>query len=319
MKKIKNNSLRILFLFFVCFFFVVKPVDAHIGGGPPILKIDGRDAATNPFFHQEVTTINLPQDIPPDTYLKNKPIQFVLDVESLVLQTTFPPDLANEISFRWSVATGENFDQVNKDYKYGANVTYTFTEAKSYLVIIEAKTPIDDDYIVIDSMQINVVPDVSYQLPTTSVSIGIQGTNSDRPVLLVSQASVDGTAKVRSSLWDFNEGKLVQGDHVERSFTVSNPYNTRIIYHRIVDSNGFIADVAFAAENYQDKIQFMPFGNLKYPPFQIETYSQAKSRIAGGLQVPVVVIIWGIVMAIGILIIVIFSVEIIRKTRKRRK
>jgi len=73
--------------------------------------------------------------------LVNKPIKIEIDVDQLTKQTTIPPQYARQLTFRWSVMDGDNFDHIFQKYKYGNSISYTFTKPKSYLLIVEAKAP----------------------------------------------------------------------------------------------------------------------------------------------------------------------------------
>jgi hypothetical protein len=305
-----------IFLFVcVCFFFFPTNVNAHIGGGPPILKINDKYAQTNPYFQQEVIAMNVSQDVAPETYLVGKQIKLAIDVPQLLKQTTFPSDVKNTISFRWSVFQGTNFDNVEKTYEYGDQVSYTFQKAKSYLVLIEAKNT-DDEFIVIDTVQLNVVPSLAYRLPTVSLFVG-QDKNPEKPMFFVSQANVDSSSKIAKSLWDFGENKLLEGSSIERTFDPMTPYNTRMVFHRIVDSQGLSTDVGFAAENFQGAIRFVSFTPTKKPPVSVGSYDQAKQRAGhNSLTKNLLFVIVGVVVLLGVIKL---FYEIVKRGKLRLK
>ncbi len=269
------NAVISLLLFLASFLFLVAPVQAHMGGGPPFLKINDTYAQTNPYYQGQLT-LTIPQDNAPKSYLVGRPIQLAIDVNALTKQTTIPPEFARKLTFRWYVATGDNFDVVSKEYKYESAVTYTFPKPQSYLIIIEAKAPSDTDYITLDTVQLNVLPASSYKLPDVSVVVGTQHADPQKSVLLVSQTRFDQSVTSEKYLWDFNDGKLSHGLRVERTFDAINDYGIGMIYHRVIDDKGFIADIGFTAEKVQGRLAFAPFGNMTTIPLKVVSYDEAQ-------------------------------------------
>lgn len=308
--------MKYLFSFFVLltvFLFLSKPVAAHIGGGPPILKINNTYAATNPYFQQEVITLTVSQDVAPEVYLVGKPIRMAIDVPELLKQTTFPPD--TEIIFRWSVTKGTNFEDVEKTYEYGDQVSFTFQKVGSYLVFIEAKNA-DDEFIIIDTVQLNVVPSLSYRMPSVAVFIGKDKT-IEKPMLFVSQTTSDKSSKITKSLWDFGDNKLLEGTSVERQFDPMTPYNTRMVFHRVIDSQGLSTDVGFAAENFQGDIRFVAFTANKKFPVIVGSYDQANQLTGTTMLVKnLLFLLAGIV---GLACIIKLFYEIVRRGKLRLK
>lgn len=276
---------------------------AHLGGGPPFLKINGKDAQTNS-LNQGASVMTIPWDNPPETYHINQPITFEIDVSELMKATTVPPEYANDIKIRWSVATGDNFEIKGESYDEGSRITKTIADGGSYLIIIEAKLPADSDFILINTVQINVLPSTEYELPFASVFIGTQFDDVKKNVLLVSDASTDPSANVKKQLWDFGDGILQEGESITRKFEDVETMGTEQVFHRVVDEQGFIADVGFMAENQNGKLQFLPFDNEKNLSVTVGTYQDAAvraGRAQNKLSVPAFLGVGsGIIVLIGI-------------------
>jgi hypothetical protein len=270
-----------LFLFVALlfsFFLLPFSVFAHSGGGPPFLKINDKYAQTNP-YSGTLTLLHIPQDIPPEQYLVNKSITLSLDTDQLNKQTFISADLIDGLVFRWSLWEGDNFDKRVGEYKDGTEVSYAIKTPKSYLIKLEAKSPLDEDFIVLDTVQINILPNMSYHMPTASVFIGTQKNNES---LFVSQSKVNSKSTIKTYLWEVG-GKLQNGPSIKYTFNQLTPYDTRTVFHRVVDSNGFSTDIGFVGEMTKGQVAFVPYGTMKKVAITQGTYSQAE-KLANGSE-----------------------------------
>jgi hypothetical protein len=262
----------------ICGFIVLQPAaEAHLGGGPPFLKINDKNVTTNP-YNQGASVFTIPWDVSPENYLVNKPITFAIDVEELLKATTAPSEVANEIKIRWSVAHGDNFTSKESTYDEGNAITKTFTSAGSYLIIVEAKLPAGADFAIIDTVQVNILPHEVYKLPVASVYVGTQLEDLKKDVLLVSNSSPYTSGSIQKYLWDFGEGNMQEGRSITRWFEKADTIGVEQVFHRVIDENGFVADIAFVAENKSDKLQFTSFNGKKNALLTIGTYEQAAHR-----------------------------------------
>jgi hypothetical protein len=264
------------FLFFL-FLLLPQNASAHLGGGPPFMKIDGKYSQTNP-NNQGSSTMTMSWDTPPAAYLVNKPITFDLDVPVLLQATTVPPEYAKDIKIRWSIATGDNFEKKEDKYEYGTSYTRTFTKPGSYLVITEAKLPADSDYILLNTVQVDILPNSSYSLPVISITIGTHNDDPKQHVLLVSDSLVDPSTKIKKYLWDFSDDHLHEGTSIDQQFDRVDKMGVQTIFHRVVDENGFIADIGFQAEKINDKLHFESLTSGTKLPITIVPYDEASRR-----------------------------------------
>lgn len=270
----------LLNLFFVLVFLFVVPLNthAHLGGGPPFLKVNGKDAQTNPYNQGTTSAFTISWDTPPDVYLVNKPITFEINVLELMKATTISPDQANLIKIRWSVATGDDFETKDGKYVEGSKITKTFSKPGSYLVVIEAKLPNDSEYILINTVQIDVKPSVDYQLPFVTTYIGTQNDDPNKNVLLVSDATTDPTVKIKKYIWDFGDGKPRFESSVNRRFERVASVGVETVFHRVIDENGFVSDVGFYSQKVGNSIRFVPFTGNQNTPFVVGTYEEAQEK-----------------------------------------
>lgn len=284
------------------FFLLPKAVHAHLGGGPPFLRIDGKFANTNT-LNQGASVMQIGWDVPPERYLVNTPVNFEVDLPVLMAATTVPQEYVKDIKVRWSFATGDNFEKKDTAYEEGAKITKTFSKPGSYLVIIEAKLPADSDYIVVDTVQVDILPDKNYQLPSPYVYIGTQFDDPKKHVLMVSDSSADSSTSLKAFLWDMGDGNMQNGKSMNRRLEKAEATGVQPIFHRIVDANGFVADIGFVAESMDDKLRFIPFNSNSKLAVTVGTYQEASKRAGTGvnkLSVPAFIgVSLGVILAIG--------------------
>lgn len=305
-----------IFALFISSFFLPHSVLAHSGGGPPFLKINDKFAATNPYY-QSTTLLNISQDIPPESYLVNKPITVAIDMDQLNKQTTIPTDLIDSMVFRWSLLEGDNFDKQVGSYTEGTDQTYTLKEPRSYLLKLEAKTSEDEDYVVLDTVQLNVLPTASYSLPKARVFIGVQDNDTQKPLLFVSQSTADKHSTIKTYLWSMGN-KIQKGKFIEQTFPSLSAYDTRMMYHRVIDSKGFNSDIGFAGEIAKGHMTFVPFTPMKSVAITQGSYAEAE-KLAGN-QAKSMSGLWGIgFWFIGQIIILSFTAILLTKLFQGKK
>lgn len=304
------------------YFLLAPPVLAHLGGGPPFLRVDGIFAKTNPYY-QGTVTLNIPLDMAQKPQLINVPVVFSVDIPSLQKQTFMPPDFFHNVKFRWSYASGDNFDQASGVYQYGNRTTYIFSHPQSYLVTLEAKSPMDQGFVVVDNVQVNVIPSVGYVLPHVALFIGTHNLNPLQPVRLVSQSIFDPTVTSAHYLWDFGEKKLEAGKSIDHTFQKDiATLGVSYIYHRVVDDNGLITDIGLQVENTNGKLNFHPFGNMSNIPVRYGTYQDAivsEKNNTAKLRVKKTSFPFAILVGFLIFIFLSFFLRFIRTRNKKRK
>ncbi len=226
--------------------FIAQNSFAHVGGGPPFLKINGIYTPTNVLYFG-VSKITVPQDIAPANYVVNQPISFFVDTTQLLL----PPDIASQTTFRFT------FDSTVKEYEYGTTLTHTYNKPKSYLLILDAKAPGQPDYVTIDTIQVNILSNKNYQFPHADFSIYTDKLLANRPIATVANPVVDPSTTIKSITWDFGDGTLVQDKTAQHVYQDIHDYATYPIVFRVVDNNGFIFDTGFIIQAVNNTWQFI--------------------------------------------------------------
>lgn len=260
--------LKMMILFSVIlFFYFFLPTNsyAHAGGGPPFVKVNGTYCPNDPYF-QNISLINIPQDIAPQIYQRNQDVHFEVDLTYLTNQLAIIATNVHRLDFRWSLYQGATFEQQKGGYHYGRETSYTFDRARTYLVVIEAKMPTDTNYTKIDTIQVHIVPYKNYVLPDSSIFIASNDFNINKPVLLESKTFFDPSVKQPQYLWDFGDGILEKGQKVTHSFTKLHLNSLSYIYERAIDDNGLMTDVGFTVGNVNNKLIIVPFGNMSSAP-----------------------------------------------------
>jgi hypothetical protein len=272
------------FLFFVTALFLlfnnISSTDAHLGNGPPFMKVNGVYSQTNP-YNQGSSKLTMSWDTAPQKYLINKPITFTIDVPTLMSVTTIPLSFMKDVQFRWTVATGDNFEKKENKSTAGAAFTRTFTKPGSYLVIAEAKLPADTDYILINTIQVDVLPTADYKLPHASAYVGTHDNDPGSNVLLVSNSISDPSTKIQKYVWDLGDERLKTGATLDTKLERADTMGTETIFHRVIDGNGFIADVGFVVDKVGDKLRFDPYAPGKPLPVSVVSYDEAREHSSG--------------------------------------
>lgn len=242
MKKV----LIFLITFYVLLTTNYKPASAHVGGGPPFLVVNGVYAQTNPYFFND-PSINIPQDYTGKTYLVNNPIDLFVDTKQLMV----PPDIVARSTFRWTFAEGST------DYAYGVKLTHTYTKPGSYLLSLEVKAPEEAQYTLIDTVQLDVLPNDHYQLPKASMAIATDHRNANKPLFFQSNYSVDPSTKLKNIIWGFGDGATSVQSDAYHTYTSLQDYSTFPVIFRVTDTNGFKGYAGVIVESIKGKLHFI--------------------------------------------------------------
>src|SRR5476651_1613423 len=224
MKKYRSICL-VLFFVFVNLFSPLR-VFAHLGVGPPYLKVNDIYCPTN-LAYVGGTALVMPQDYAPSVYLPNQPVEFLVDLQNL----SFPPEVSNNMTFRWSFYQGNNFSDRKGEYQYGVKINSTFSEPRSYLLKVEAKPAGDVDFTLLDTVLVHVIPYKGYSLPVGDVEIDSKTFDPSDSVLLQDRPTFSKRVKHPVFLWDFGEGKIERGKNITKKFRKFDNF----LYTRVID------------------------------------------------------------------------------------
>lgn len=210
--------------------FLSETANAH-GSGPPFLLINDKYAQTNLYYLGDpVFKPGIPWDLAPDRYLVGKDIKFKIDATALLI----PEDVVKKSTIRWK------WGDETKDYFYGLETSHKYDKTGSYLLEIEAKAPGQGEFILFDSVQMDIVPSMDYKLPTAKIAL-LRGTfKKGESVKFISQTTSDSSTKITSQ-WFFPDTKEfrdgVSADHTFADQSFGSDYALL----QVKDDNGFIA------------------------------------------------------------------------------
>ncbi len=265
---------------------------AH-GSGPPFLKINGKYAQSNPSLTVQDKKLNVAQDLPPEEkYLVNVPINFEIDMQNLQIAGELKP----LVEFRWT------WDEGIAEYSSGTKLSHTYKKIGSHQLIMEMKLPQENTYTLINSVKLDVVPNLKYKLPIARIGVFNFGIDARKPVTFRSNAETDPSAKVVSYLWKLDENiyKTEESPTYQYKETGSLIKSTVL---RITDSNGF---VGYAIVTLSGEVKDVAIYDPTDP--NASTIS-LKSRII------TLVTFFGSPLVIGLVV----ALDIIYIMRKRRK
>ncbi len=225
-----------IFQFSILFWLFATPVSAHLIGQAPFLKINGQYANLYPVPLTSLNNFDLPQDLAPDNYLINQPINFELDKGRLPA----PPDIVAKTKFDWDFADGTHAQSLKN--------THTFSKIGSYILKIYADDGTTPTPQLLESALVNVLPQSSYQLPQSKILVN--GKESKDPLVdiifvdLSKSVELDGTKSVGNSkleyFWDFGDQKSAFGQVQTHTYPDKNQSQIFILLR--VKENGFLSD-----------------------------------------------------------------------------
>jgi hypothetical protein len=286
---------KIFFFFATCSLLLAtcySQASAHIGGGPPFLVINGVYAATNPYYFND-PTIHIPQDYTGKTYLVNTPISLFVDLKQLLV----PPDIAAQSTFRWTFAEG------NTHYAFGTKLEHTYTKPGSYILSLEVKAPGETEYTLIDTVELDVLPNPNYQLPKATMAVETNHRQNAKPILFRSNFSVDPSTTVSTIIWGFGDGTIAKEKDVLHTYTNIQDYSTFPVIFRVTDAHGFRGYAGIIVEATKGTLHFVDnLGRENTIPVK-DSMTTNSSQENKDKPVLLPVIIWVIifVMIIGVL------------------
>jgi hypothetical protein len=221
--------------------FLAKQVEAHVGGGPPFLKINGEYAKTNPLIYGYPDfQLNITQDILTKNPITGEEIKFLVETNKLAL----PQELKDTALFRWT--WGDESNSV-----LGKEQTHRYQKDGSYIVILEMTFPGQDSYIVLDTVQINSVPSSSYILPKPHISVKQTNLVIGEPIKFEYEVKKQKGTFIQSEKWRLDNNDYSTEKKVSHTF--KSPDSTNFVFLKVTDSNNFtgFAGIILDATNGQ--------------------------------------------------------------------
>ena len=248
----------------------IPSASAHLIGQPPFLKINGQYANLYPVPLTSLYNFDLPQDLAPENYLVNQPINFELDKDRLPA----PPDIVSKTKFDWDFTDGS--------HAQGLKNTHKFTQVGSYIIKIYADDGTTPKPQLLESALVNILPDKSYSLPQAKILInGRMSKDSLTDIINVDFKNViqlDARQSTPPSLeyfWDFGDQKSASGPSQTHKYPAD--LAQAFVVLRAKDNNGFLADNFVEIQNLQNGNQLPSTSSGATPP-SIKTVPSKKTN-----------------------------------------
>lgn len=243
---------KIVTLLLVFLYFVVLPQlsFAHMPGQPPFFKINDKYSDFYPVQSLSVSSpeFELPQDIAPENYVVNEPIEFEIDTKSF--QAFVPEEIVKKTKFIWDFGNGAKGE--------GLKNTHIYKKIGSYVLTIDADTSTFEKGVspqVIQSVLLRILPDKNYQMPKAVIRVNGKEESRDPKTNVLENAfevnlnnkvklevSLSGRSNVTSYFWDLGDGETSKDSTVEHQY--KDPPEILFPAVRIRDKNGFIVDTS---------------------------------------------------------------------------
>ncbi len=253
MKLIVKNSLLIVHCFIlltITYYLLPINVSAHLVGQPPFFKVNGQYSNLYPVPLTSLYNFDMPQDLAPENYLVNQPINFEFVTDRLPA----PADIVQKTKFYWDFTDGNHGE--------GLKQTHTFTHIGSYIIKINADDGTTPKPQLLESILVNVLPDKDYRLPRAVILINNQSSKDPLTDILTAdfkdQIYLDGSKSTAQNhiveyFWDFGDQKSAFGVNQTHVYTKDLSQTFPVL--RVKDENGFLADNYVEIQNSQNENQ----------------------------------------------------------------
>lgn len=229
------------YCFGLFFFFYVfsKIAYAHGLGEQEFFTINGQYARLYPVLSTSLKTLTLPDDIAPQVYVVGQPIRFAIDTNQLPLSE----EVITKTQFFWDFGDGQKGEGLFNTHTYTTFGTYTLTIHAFYQ---DEKSTSKDK---IQSLMLHVVPDTTYVLPKSVISINGRSIHDllvdifafrKGETLTFDASRSTPSGAIASYLWDFGDSLSATEKTVKHQY--ANNYRIVFPMLRVVDTNGFISD-----------------------------------------------------------------------------
>ena len=253
----------LILIFFFCLVFFSHPLSAsaHIAGQPPFFLINNKYADYYPIYSTSLKNFSIPQDLAPELYLINHPIEFEIDSEML----PFPPQVTSKIKYNWDFGDGNTAT--------GGKNRHTYKKIGSFLLKITADYGSYSDpntKPLLQEVLLHIIPNENYQLPKPKIVInGKQITNPLSETFSIPSGEKisfavfvqQGTSPITAYFWDRGDGTKTEKASFNYRYQITDP-EYLFPFVRVFDKNGFYVDTYAQIENItEDKSSLHKFLN----------------------------------------------------------
>jgi hypothetical protein len=244
---------KILFVIMLVFLFFPTHVYANGAGLPQFFKINSRFPTVNPLQVYGITAQGflLPQDIAPETYLVNEPINFAIDTKPL--GTVIDEELLERTTFTWDFGDGSKAE--------GLENTHAYSKIGSYILLLTFNVYTDESQAptqFIDSFLINIIPEKGFtKFPQAVIKVNDRLANTNPQYNLIhhkfsSPVFFDATkskaigSTITAYFWNFGDGETSTDAQAVHKYA-NKDFVAAVL--RVKDSNGFISDAFVGLKN----------------------------------------------------------------------
>lgn len=233
-----QRVILLILLLLLVFTSGISNVNAHMGSGPPFIKVNDEYAQTSPLIIGfPDSKLGIAQDSIKENPVTGSAIRFSLETDKLAMDS----DLQKSAVYHWTWGDGS-------PSSVGTNLTHTYTKDGSYLIIVNMTLPQQDSSIVLDTIQINSVPTKNYIVPKPHIELP-DIVEINKPLRLNYSIIKQKETAISEQIWKLDNGEY--SNEKSPVHTYKSPDSTNIIILRVKDTNGFMgfASVALDATN----------------------------------------------------------------------
>lgn len=243
--------LKKLISFFFAFAFLLINVGstyAHVGG-VAFLKINEKYSPANPnYYSSPELKDNIPQDFGAEKYLVGQPITMEIDTSAIPVAK----ELIDQAIFRWT------FDDGSTTFDYGLKVTHTYQKTGSHIASLDIKAPEEAEFTPYDTIQLDVVPSLDYQLPKGVITVTANKLKTGEPIQFESRFNTNPQATITDYYWFVDGEKIASQPIISHRFPDQDFF--QLVFLKYTDSFGFSAYSGAWLEGISGEIK------LEFPP-----------------------------------------------------
>ncbi len=223
-----------------------SPLSAH-GSGPAYLKVNERYAQSNLSASVQDPQLKIGQDRSPyEKYLVNTPINFEIDIANFPI----PENLKKEVQIRWI------WDEGDTNYGKGTKISHTYDQIGSHHISMQGKLPNESDFATVNTITVDVVPDMNYIVPSATISVPEFGLHAYKPLHFTANVTKDPSTEIESYFWKLDE-KVYKTESAPTHNYNQKGYLAKQVILRITDKNGlegfaYLALVGDAGDTQKD-------------------------------------------------------------------
>lgn len=252
-----KDTLAYLFLSIATICFIATSssdrVSAH-GSGPPYVKVNGVYAETHPVIaYTTPVAFEIGSDLASSSaFLVDEKIDFEIDekffpnpyrLQANPFGSPSPTESLPDPEFLWK------FDDGGEPQE-GSDASVSYSSPGTYLIRLFVRYPgYSDEYAEVNTIQIHIVPDMSYTLPVAEMNVNNQSIiDPSRDIIEIRAGqkitfdAEESTGDTLSYEWDFGDEAQDSGKTVHHRYKRDEYYPVFPVL-RVTDENGLTSEI----------------------------------------------------------------------------